>query len=57
MMKFNSTLLEHHANSQRVYMCGDYNVNLLKLNNTPFNENYLANILSAGYIKKNYPSN
>ena len=33
-------------------MCGDYNVDLLKLNSTPFNENYFDNILSAGYIPK-----
>ena len=26
MMEFNSTLLEHHTNSQKIYMCGDYNV-------------------------------
>ena len=52
MVEFNSTLLENHTNSQKVYMCGDYNVNLLKLNRTPFNENYFDNILSAGYIPK-----
>ena len=52
MMEFNSTLLENHTNSQKVYMCGDYNVDLLKLNSTPFNENYFDNILSAGYIPK-----
>ena len=33
-------------------MCGDYNVDLLKLNSIPFNEIYLDNILSAGYIPK-----
>ena len=34
-------------------MCGDYNVDLLKLKNSiPFNENYFDNILSAGYIPK-----
>ena len=52
MMEFNSTLLENHTNSQKVYMCGDYNVDLLKLSSTPFNENYFDNILSAGYIPK-----
>ena len=37
MIEFNSTLLENYTNSQKVYMCGDYNVDLLKLNSTPFN--------------------
>ena len=35
MMGFNSTLSEHHTNTQKVYMCGDYNVYILKLNSTP----------------------
>ena len=33
-------------------MCGDYNVDLLKLNSTPFNDNYFDNILSASYVSK-----
>ena len=52
MMEFISTLLENHTNSQKVYMCGDYNVDLLKLNITTFNENYFDNILSTGYTPK-----
>ena len=52
MMEFNSTLLEHHTNSQKIYMCGDYNVDPLKLNSIPFNKTYFDNILSAGYIPK-----
>ena len=52
MIEFNSTLLEHHNNSQKVYMCGDYNVDLLELNSIPFNEIYFDNILSAGCIPK-----
>ena len=52
MMEFNSTLLKHQTNSQKVYMCGDYNVDLLKLNSTPFKENHFDNISSAGYIPK-----
>ena len=32
MMEFNSTPLENRTNSQKVYMCGDYNVDLSKLN-------------------------
>ena len=31
---------------------GDYNVDLLKVNNTQFNDDYFHNILSAGYIPK-----
>ena len=46
MIEFNCTLLEHHT------MCGDYNVDILKLNTIPFNEIYFDNILSAGYIPK-----
>ena len=50
MAEFNSTLLEYHANGQNTYMCGDYNVDLLKINSLQFNENYFYSILSAGYI-------
>ena len=49
MAEFNSTLLEYHANGQNTYMCGDYNVDLLKINSLQFNENYFDSILSAGY--------
>ena len=42
MAEFNSTLLEYHANGQNTYMCGDYNVDLLKFNSLQFNENYLT---------------
>ena len=52
MVEFNSTLSEHHTNSQKVFICGDYNVDLLKLNSIPLNEIYFDNILSAGYIPK-----
>ena len=52
MIEFNSTLLEHHTICQKVYMCGDYNVDLLKLNSITFNKIYFDNILSAGYIPK-----
>ena len=52
IIEFNSTLLENHTNGQKVYMCSDYSVDLLKLNSTSFNENYFDNILSAGYIPK-----
>ena len=52
MGEFNATLLENNANSQNTYMCGDYNVDLLKVNNAQFNDDYFHNILSAGYIPK-----
>ena len=52
MGEFNATLLENNANSQNTYMCGDYNVDLLKVNNTQFNDDYFYNILSAGYVPK-----
>ena len=52
MGEFNATLLENNANSQNTYLCGDYNIDLLKVNNTQFNNDYFHNILSAGYIPK-----
>ena len=33
-------------------MWGDYNIDLLKVNSTQFNDDYFHNILSAGYIPK-----
>ena len=53
MGEFTATLLENNANtSQNKYMCGNYNVGLLKVNNTQFNDDYFHIILSAGYIRK-----
>ena len=52
MGEFNATLLENHANSQKTYMCGDYNVDLLKVTDRQFNDDYFNHILSAGYIPK-----
>ena len=43
-------LLEYQSTSQKTYMCGDYNIDLLKVNNLKFNEEYFHDILSAGYI-------
>ena len=34
------------------YMCGDYNVDLLKVTDRQFNDDYFNHILSAGYIPK-----
>ena len=50
MAELSNTLLEYHANGQNTHMCGDYNVDLLKINSLQFNENYFESILSAGYI-------
>ena len=50
MVEFNAFLLENYANGQNTYMCGDYNLDLLKIHSVPFNENYFDNILSCGYI-------
>ena len=50
MVEFNAFLLENYANGQNTYMCGDYNLDLLKIHSLPFNENYFDNILSSGYI-------
>ena len=50
MVEFNAFLLENYANGQNTYMCGDYNLDLLKIHSVPFNENYFDNILSSGYI-------
>ena len=52
MGEFNATLLENHANSQNTYMCGEYNVDLLKVTDRQFNDDYFNHILSAGYIPK-----
>ena len=52
MGEFNATLLENHANSQNTYMCGDYKVDLLKVTDRQFNNDYFNQILTAGYIPK-----
>ena len=31
MAEFNTTLLQHHGNSNRTYFCGDYNIDLFKI--------------------------
>ena len=50
MTEFNSTLLQYHSNSRNAYLCGDYNIDLLKLTSIQMHEDYFDNILSAGYI-------
>ena len=57
MYEFNATLLENNVNSQNTYMCGEYNIDLLKVNNTQFNDDYFHNIFSAGYnLKFTFPT-
>ena len=50
MEEFNDTLVEFYANNQNTYLCGDYNIDLLKINSMPTNEAYFDNILSSGYL-------
>ena len=50
MEEFNDTLVEFYANNQNTYLCGDYNIDLLKINSMPTNEDYFDNILSSGYL-------
>ena len=50
MEEFNDTLVEFYANNQNTYLCGDYNIDLLKINSMPTNEAYFDNDLSSGYL-------
>ena len=43
-------LLEYQSTSQKTYICGDFNIDLLKVNDLKFNKEYCHDILSAGYI-------
>ena len=43
-------LQEYHSNSQNRYICGDFNIDFLKVNEVQFNADYFNGILSAGYI-------
>ena len=43
-------LVEFYANNQRTYLCGDYNIDLLKINSMPTNKASFDNILSSGYL-------
>ena len=47
---FNAMLLEYQSTSQKTFICGDYNIDLLKVNDLKFNKEYFHDILSAGYI-------
>ena len=50
MSEFSATLIECNARGRNTYLCGDYNVDLLKMNRLQFNENYFDSILSSGYV-------
>jgi len=45
-----SMLQNHQSKNKNTYIAGDFNINLLSLNNTPFTHEYFEHILSAGYI-------
>ena len=49
--EFNDTLLEFYANNQNTYLCGNYNVDLLKINSIQAHEEYFDNILSSDYVR------
>ena len=48
--EFNALLLEYHSKRHNTYMCGDYNIDLLKVNKVHSYDMYFNDILSAGYI-------
>ena len=50
MSEFSATLIECNARGRNTYLCGDYNVDLLKMNRLQFNENYFDSILSSDYV-------
>ena len=48
--EFNALLLEYHSKRYNTNMCGDYNIDLLKVNKVHSYDMYFNDILSAGYI-------
>ena len=50
MEQFNDTLVEFYANNQNAFLCGDYNIDLLKINCIPTNRDYFDDILSSGFV-------
>ena len=48
--EFNAMLLEYESTSQKAYICGDYNSDILKVNDLKFNKEYFFDIFTAGYI-------
>ena len=43
-------LLDLQSNTHMVYVTGDFNINLLAVNDTQFNSDYFDSILAAGYL-------
>lgn len=50
MEEFNVILRETHFNNKNTYIAGDFNLNLLTINEVPFNSEYFDNILAGGFI-------
>ena len=50
LSEFSATLIEYNTRGHNTYMCGDYNVDLLKLNSVQFNENYFDSMISSNYV-------
>ena len=50
LSEFSATLIEYNTRCHNIYMGGDYNVDLLKINSVQFNENYFDSIISSGYV-------
>ena len=48
--EFNVALNEYRPVSSSIYIAGDFNINLLSVNDNPFNSEYFDNILAAGFI-------
>ena len=48
--EFSATLIEYNIRDHNTYMCGDYNVDLLKINSVQFKENYFDSIISSSYV-------
>ena len=50
LSEVSATLIEYNTRGHNTYMCGDYNVDLLKITSVQFNENYFDGIISSGYV-------
>ena len=47
---WNFKIVHSNKNTHMVYVAGDFNVNLLAVNDTQFNSDYFDSILAAGYL-------
>ncbi len=48
--EFNNILSVHQYNGRNVYIAGDFNLDMISVNEVPFIADYIDTILSAGYI-------